>query len=86
MSLIFGTWSLSFHILHILVNIRWISKALLGWLVEVNGDPMDALAERAMDYIAGVVEDGRGSLIAGVNVGDKTGNVFAPSDSHEMVE
>jgi hypothetical protein len=73
---------LGFHILHSLVNIRWISKALLGRLTEINGDPMDTLAERAVNYIAGVVEHSRGSLIAGVYVGDKTGNVFAPSNLH----
>jgi hypothetical protein len=41
----FGAWSLGFHILHSLGDLRWISKALLGRLTEINGDPMDTLAE-----------------------------------------
>ena len=44
-TLIFGDWSSGFQILHSLRDFRWISKALLGWLTEINGDPMDTLAE-----------------------------------------
>jgi hypothetical protein len=44
-TLIFGAWSSGFQILHSLRAFRWISEALLGWLAEVNGDPMDTLAE-----------------------------------------